>query len=403
MDPNTVIALLSLNLIGIGGLLLLIALRMADAGGLRGFGYGTLCFGASYLLRLILGQNAAVLLSLLSDAGMIFAGLCFINGLQRFSSARALPARVTGLVVLAYLAVAAAATAGFGSTGRFALVNLALCACYGTLARRASVLSRSEIVALRAPMRLLAAMMGGLSLATMVRFVAVMWLGPAPLFVGPWAQAFFMYSIAVTMLLGPNLLWMVFMRLNDRLNELATHDPLTRLLNRRGLEEATRSHFGQRPPAPLVLLLVDVDNFKRINDTHGHAAGDALLQGLAHTLQSQVRAGDVVARWGGEEFLVCCQGDDADRARSIANRLRQGVESAHFKGPDGVTLTCTVSIGVSHAFADSVAWEAAARAADQALYGAKRAGRNRVVMSAGSAAARVSADPANTPEPALTT
>lgn len=393
MDPSTVIALLSLNLICIGGLLLLIARRMVDSAGLRGWGLGALCFGASYLVRLRLPVDTTQPLALLSDTGMVFASLCFFNGLQRFSKSSSLSLRVTGLVVLAYACVATVASLAWGSSGRYAVLNLSLGLGYGALAVRSGALSSTEIAVLRVPMRLLASMMAGLSVATVLRGFAVMWLGSGPLFAGVWAQAFYSYSIAVTMLLGPNLLWMVFMRLNDRLGALATHDPLTGLLNRHGLEEAVQRHFGGRPPAPMVLLLMDVDHFKHINDSLGHAAGDLLLQGLAQTLQTQVRAGDALARWGGEEFLICCQGADPEWALTLAERLRHAVETTRHIGPNGVLLSCTISIGVSHAFSERSAWAVAARAADTALYGAKRAGRNRVERGAATAASPV-ANPA---------
>jgi diguanylate cyclase (GGDEF)-like protein len=173
---------------------------------------------------------------------------------------------------------------------------------------------------------------------------------------------------------------MIFLRLNERLTELATHDPLTGLLNRNGLDEALNRHFGIRPPRPLVLLQVDIDHFKRINDLHGHAAGDSVLRGVADTLAGQLRGADFVARLGGEEFLVGCDTGDRDHAAALAGRLRRAVAEARHAVPDGGVLACTVSIGVSGVFDARAAWESALREADRALFAAKEGGRDRVEL-----------------------
>ena len=205
-----------------------------------------------------------------------------------------------------------------------------------------------------------------------------MMLGSAPLFQGTAAQAFYAYSALVTVMLGPNMLWMLFVRLNDRLALLATHDPLTGLLNRNGLEEALKRHFGLRPPPPLVLLQVDVDHFKSVNDRYGHAVGDKVLRAVADVLSAQVRGGDFIARHGGEEFLVGCVDADTAQAQALAERLRLAVSGCRHVLADGEALSCTVSIGVSGILSDRSRWEAALRQADRALYAAKAAGRDRV-------------------------
>jgi diguanylate cyclase (GGDEF)-like protein len=383
MDPNTVITLLALNLIGTGGLLNLIARRMADLPGLRGFGTGALVFGTAYLLRLGVGFDSGEALGLVSDTGMVLATLFFGSGLQRFSNVTPMTRATLGVLLLAYAVLAGAATALWQGVGRHAALNLALALGYTSLAAVAAQGARREMAALRVPLLVLSGLVGLLGLCTGARGVAVMWTGIGPLFAGPWAQAYYTYAIVVTTLLGPNLLWMVFIRLSQRLTDLATRDPLTRLLNRNGLDEVLQRHFSARPPAALALLLLDIDHFKRINDVHGHPIGDAVLRGLAQVLSTQVRGGDVVARWGGEEFLVCCPGADRAWAPALAERLRQAVAMHEHPLPGGQTLRCTVSVGVSAAFSDLPQWHAAVRAADDALYQAKRDGRDRVVVAPG--------------------
>ena len=383
MDPSTVITLLSFNLIGMGGLLHLIARQMADPAGLRGFSVGALVFDLSFLPRLVMGFGSGSALGLVSDAGMVFATLCFTCGLRQFSGRAPFGRRRIALTLTVYLAAALTATAIWQGVGRHAALNLALALAYGRMSLVAFTGAPRATPTLRPPLRVLALLVGVLSLATAARVVGVVSVGLEPLFVGPWAQAYYTYTRLAAMLLGPNLLWMVFVRLNARLSTLATHDALTQSLNRRGFEEALQRHFGARPPVPLALLLVDVDHFKRINDTHGHAAGDAVLCSVARVLGEQVRGSNFVARWGGEEFMISCQGADAAWSAALAERLRRAVQETRHAVPGGLALDCTVSIGVSPPFTERRAWEAAARTADAALYRAKHEGRNRVVVAGG--------------------
>ncbi|KQP39843.1 diguanylate cyclase [Pseudorhodoferax sp. Leaf274] len=376
MDPATVVTLLAFNLIGIGSVLLLIGRHTTDAAGLQGFGTGALAFGAGYLLRLVLGFSSGDLRGVGADVCMVYATLCFATGLRQFSGGAPLGRRRVLTVTGGYVLLAVSATLLWQGVGRHALLNLFLGAAYLLLAYLAVVGARREKPALRLPMRVLAGTLVLIGLATVARGVLVPWVGLAPLFTGPAAQAYYTYSVVFSTVLGPSLLWMVFLRLSGRLQELATHDALTGVLNRNGLQEAMRRHFGGRPAAPVALMAVDVDHFKRINDGHGHGVGDMVLRGVAQALQAGLRGGDTVARWGGEEFMVCCHG--ADGALALAERLRQGIEAVRHPLPGGGSLGCTVSIGVSLPFDRATDWESAARGADQALYEAKRLGRNRV-------------------------
>jgi two-component system, cell cycle response regulator len=167
----------------------------------------------------------------------------------------------------------------------------------------------------------------------------------------------------------------------DRSLELAVTDPLTGLRNRRyvlrHLDGLLRSHGAG-------LVMLDLDRFKPINDTHGHAAGDAVLREVAERLRAGLRASDVVARWGGEEFLVVLTGAPAEYALLVAERLREAVAEP-VEWPGG-PLLCTASAGVA-VVAQGSAPEDAIAAADAALYEAKSEGRNRVRLNAGPAAA----------------
>ncbi|HEX3141379.1 MAG TPA: GGDEF domain-containing protein, partial [Rhizobacter sp.] len=203
--------------------------------------------------------------------------------------------------------------------------------------------------------------------------------GMAVAFRGALAQAFYIYASLAAVVVAMTMLWLMFLRLNARLAELATRDALTGVYNRNGLDQALRQHFAQREAPALTLLLVDIDHFKRINDTLGHASGDTMLKEVATTLRAQLRAGDFVARIGGEEFLIGCVGAPDAVALPLAQRLRGSVGGLEVLATDGIRrIACTVSVGVSAGFNSYSGWEAAALQADHALYQVKASGRDGV-------------------------
>ncbi len=164
---------------------------------------------------------------------------------------------------------------------------------------------------------------------------------------------------------------------------LAAMDGLTGLLNRRAFLEiiARERSRSDRHAFPLSLLLLDVDHFKKVNDTRGHAAGDAVLKGVARALTASARTSDVIARWGGEEFVVGLTQTGGAGARIAAERIRRAIAEASYACPEGDPLRVTASIGVASAEAP---WsvEALIAAADAAMYAAKGRGRNRVEVGA---------------------
>ena len=167
---------------------------------------------------------------------------------------------------------------------------------------------------------------------------------------------------------------------NRRLMALATTDPLTRVLNRRALADrlAIEMDRARRYASELAILLIDLDFFKRINDTAGHLVGDEVLRQLADRIQAGVRTVDIVARYGGEEFVVILPETSAAGAMTFADRLRVAIETHEFPVGEG-NLRLTVSIGVSTFPAANVASadDLFARA-DAAMYRAKQDGRNQV-------------------------
>jgi len=166
---------------------------------------------------------------------------------------------------------------------------------------------------------------------------------------------------------------------NDTWNRLANIDPLTGLGNRHAMTRklTVERERQARNQQPCCVALVDLDNFKDINDTHGHGAGDTVLRSLASLLAASIRPYDEVFRYGGDEFVVCLPNADTRGAWAIVERLRLRVArwSIPVRGEDRVQLT--VSVGVAPLTSERSV-EAALDAADQALYAAKRDGRNCV-------------------------
>jgi len=170
-------------------------------------------------------------------------------------------------------------------------------------------------------------------------------------------------------------------RKNVELEQMATHDVLTGCLTRRAfLERMSQAyHVAQRDATPLSCLALDIDHFKRINDTFGHAVGDRVIQEVGATLRASVRAGDLVGRYGGDEFLIGLPGCDPAQARALAEKLCRTVETACSSAlSDGTQLQPTVSIGVELLAVDDTDLGSLIERADKSLYAAKAAGRNRV-------------------------
>ncbi|HEU4813307.1 MAG TPA: diguanylate cyclase [Xanthomonadaceae bacterium] len=166
------------------------------------------------------------------------------------------------------------------------------------------------------------------------------------------------------------------------LRRSAELDSLTGALNRRAIDQCLAASFAQawERQAPVAVLFVDMDHFKDINDTHGHASGDECLRALSETMRNSLRPGDTLGRYGGEEFLVLLPGRDVEGAVPIAERIRGAIEQQVLEC-NGQALRMTVSVGVATRRMHERDPDAAVERADRALYAAKRGGRNRVEVA----------------------
>lgn len=169
----------------------------------------------------------------------------------------------------------------------------------------------------------------------------------------------------------------------DGLCELSQRDPLTGLANRRSFQTALEREVDRvsRSGDSALLLLLDLDNFKNVNDRHGHPAGDAVLKSIAATLKSCVRPMDVAARYGGEEFAIVLPSCNGIFGMLVAERIRLAVQSEPIPLPNGEAIFVTISVGGAHSLpwirSTPILW---IDRADRQLYRAKRDGRNRTYV-----------------------
>lgn len=210
---------------------------------------------------------------------------------------------------------------------------------------------------------------------------------------------------AVALLLCAGVLWLYrksvrtgrrLAELNDELAYRSAHDPLTGLFNRRSFQDRMRSRTGEaaaHPGSADCFVLLDIDHFKRINDEHGHAAGDAVLVEVGLRLRAATRGGDMVLRWGGEEFLVYSQGITPAQRPVLVRRILEAISATPVMLEDGTALALSATAGAvslpfaadtdPHEPAPQPDWEQAIALADRALYKGKEAGRNRGYIVAG--------------------
>jgi diguanylate cyclase (GGDEF)-like protein len=202
-----------------------------------------------------------------------------------------------------------------------------------------------------------------------------------------------LYSLAVMALLATCMvmcdLWYLVTELGRELEEQARTDPLTGALNRRAMEEAALRETARstRHGHGLCMIVVDIDQFKQLNDTRGHAAGDCALQALVRQVKAMLRGNDLIARTGGEEFTILLPDTIAPAGIVAAERVRQAIEAleVHFENE---LIRFTISAGVAQFDPSQGGWESMMRCADTAMYEAKEHGRNSVYSAAKNSDAR---------------
>ena len=173
------------------------------------------------------------------------------------------------------------------------------------------------------------------------------------------------------------------LQLREELHAQSIRDPLTGLFNRRYLEESLKQqiHFARRKKQPLGMIMLDVDYFKRFNDTYGHDAGDLVLQKIAAYLQNHIRGSDIACRYGGEEMMIILPEASLENTRQRAEQLRSGIKGLNIRHNKQSLGKITVSLGVSAYPEHGSSSQELFEAADSALYQAKAQGRDRVITA----------------------
>lgn len=198
---------------------------------------------------------------------------------------------------------------------------------------------------------------------------------------GIW-QFLQMYILLIAMILALEILASHFVESLENLNRLRDQDALSGVLNRAGFDRSVEVVYNLHEASEIALILLDLDDFKTINDSFGHPVGDAVLSAFGNLLREQSRSSDLIGRIGGDEFAILATGISQQGAVSLSERIRARFSEARFDHvPAGFRISC--SIGVASLPA-RLGYEALYRGADQALYQAKRSGRNRVVGEADS-------------------
>jgi diguanylate cyclase (GGDEF)-like protein len=190
----------------------------------------------------------------------------------------------------------------------------------------------------------------------------------------------FVTTFAVLLVASLGFVFMTKERADEANRRLAALDELTGVANRRSIIAALDRDVGRaiRTHESMAVMMVDIDHFKRVNDTYGHLAGDQVLRCVVDVIQHRIRAQDIVGRYGGEEFLVVLADTSAQGARQLAEQLRAAVQATHC-AYSGESIAVTVSVGVfGGRLEPGDSWDQLIHAADMALYRAKQEGRNRV-------------------------
>lgn len=380
MIATLLVGMLCVYLLAFTVMFLLISRRLGrDRMGMDAFAVGNLALGAAYVLQLLEGPAGWSWMSVVNHALTLVALLAYSVGGLRFFGRPAPLLRPLLALGLGYAAVQIGVEWAFGPVARYVLLStvcaLWFCAIVAVLLAGLRTFARE----IRAEAVLFAALISGIAVLNMLKLTRLLAGGLDALnMAGQFQTVFYVYMCSLATIIPPFIVWLVLRRLTDRLRDMAARDPLTQLLNRRGLTEALDARLRQ-PNAGARLLLIDIDHFKHVNDRHGHHAGDAVLCAVADVLRGAVREGDLLSRMGGEEFAaVCLDADEATAAR-VAERIRGAVASTvMLQTPEGEAVRCTVTVGVSGHFDDDASLARAMRVADAALFRGKRAGRNRV-------------------------
>ena len=385
MQPAVLILLVGVLVLGCGSLgLLLVRLASPE---LRGTSWLSLAFAAGSLgAGLLLVRHIPLLEVEAADACLLSSFILLHVAVLRVLERDSVPL-TRGVFPLLIQALVDALCLTGHTAMYLRVISLSLLVAMQS-AVTAIVLWRSTRKGVRAPSVFVAVLLLGFGLFNLGRGIETAFGQGYHLLNRQLSLVAFSLYIAVALGLAFGFFWMTTATLTAEVEDIASTDPLTRLFNRRVFlrwceRELARSY---RSGAPFSLLMVDLDHFKRINDTFGHPVGDEVLCAAVEKMQDSVRGIDVLCRWGGEEFAVLLPNASAEATRIVAERIRENVLKTQLSPeiPDslrrGFQLTTSIGTATYHDLDDGIA--AMFQRADKALYEAKRSGRNCVLVTA---------------------
>lgn len=382
MAPATVIiSIISAHLLCFGVLVFAMSRRLPQINGLLDVALGTTLISLSYVLQFIDGQNQLSFLTLVNHNFATFGVVLLLTALRRLFGQSAPSGRTLVVAAAFYSALQILMEVIGFPIGRHILLSLIAAGVFALSCTSALKAARGNGHDVRFVLRMYAAGCVGVTLLHLLKAGYMLRDGLPALELTHWYQlVFYLYMSVMAVLLMPLLMWIIFRRLTNELEGAALRDPLTGALNRRGMWQRLEQHLANRGARGAVLLLLDLDDFKRINDSHGHLVGDDVLRRVAESLCLTIREGDFVARTGGEEFIIGCLDATQEQAQAIAQRLREQLAALDIATDTSRPLRLTASIGVSHPLHAMTDVDRALHEADVALYQGKLGGRNRVVV-----------------------
>lgn len=351
--------------------------------GMDFFAVGNLLLASAYILQLIEGGPAWSVMSVINHDLTLAAPLAYWLGAMRFFGQPVRLWRPLLLFCVAYAMMQALIQWNIGPAARYAMLAAMAALLFFVMTLTVIYGVRTFAKDLHGEMIFFAILISGICVLNALKFLKIVDGGLDALHMDSRFQTiFYIYMSSLATIVPPSIVWLVLRRLTDDLRNMAARDPMTGLLNRRGLSETLQRHFKARGAAPAYLMLMDIDHFKQINDTYGHQAGDEVICRVAELLRSTVRRDDMAGRIGGEEFVAICLETDSSGVMHMAERLRANIEHQAIQTAGSAhLLRCTVTIGISPYFYGAHELEDALRYADAALYKGKAAGRNRVEVA----------------------
>lgn len=381
MVTTVILGMLCVHLLCFCMMFLLISKRLnGKKMGMEVFALGNLLLGLAYILQLLGGPANWGVVSVVNHTLTLCAPVAYVLGAMRFFDYPTSVVRPLLTLAAVYTAIQVLVQMTLGAEARHALLAGSCATLFLAMIATLMYARRTFAKDLHVEMVVFSVLISGICALNAAKFVLILSWGVEALDMSSGFQTvFYLYMSFLATVLPPCAIWLVLRRLTDELRTLAAHDPLTRLLNRRGLLDALEAHFRSRAVEPAYLLIVDIDHFKRINDTYGHKVGDLVLSHVAEVLKATARQGDLICRLGGEEFVIIALDTDRAGALQLAERTRVAIERHEVPGTRvEQNIRCTATIGVSADFSSSQAFDESLQQADAALYRGKTSGRNRV-------------------------